>query len=487
MKKFCLVFVFLLVCPCFFVSCAKESVLDNYTININFDDETKTANVFQKVQVHNTSDNAFEHLCFHIHSNAFKEENIKSVTSKSNFEKVYYNGDSFGGIDIINVISSEADLNFNIEGEFQNYLEIELVEKLYPDENIIVEIEYVLTLPNIKHRFGFGENTINFGNFYPVLCVYEDSVGFVKNEYHAFGDPFYSKMANYEVIINYPSKYTLANTGIKLNESEKNEISSCQIQALNVRDFAFVLSEKFQVKSETVGDCEIIYFYTNDENADESLQTAVESFSFFENKFGDYPYKTLSVVQNDFVYGGMEYPNLVFISNDLNLQEEINYVIVHEIAHQWWYGMVGNNQFKEAWIDESLAEFSSALFFKYNPKNNLSYETITKNANACFEEFKNIYKKIYPELDTSMDRALNEFLTEPEYVNCVYVKGLVAFDILVHQNGEEKVCKMLKTFFKNFQNKQTTSNDLISYVNKYCSKLSGRFFEKFMDGEEVKL
>jgi len=56
-------------------------------------------------------------------------------------------------------------------------------------------------LPNINHRFGYGDNTVNFGNFYPVACVYENGKGFIQDLYHSNGDPFYSECSNYEVEI----------------------------------------------------------------------------------------------------------------------------------------------------------------------------------------------------------------------------------------------------------------------------------------------
>ena len=62
-------------------------------------------------------------------------------------------------------------------------------------------------------------------------------------------------------------------------------------------------------------------------------------------------------MKTPFIYGGMEYPNIVFISDSIDDESEYLKVIVHEIAHQWWYGIVGNNEIKEA------EEFLSKLGF----------------------------------------------------------------------------------------------------------------------------
>ena len=74
------------------------------------------------------------------------------------------------------------------------------------------------------------------------------------------------------------------------------------------------------------------------------------------------------MVQTDFSEGGMEYGALVYISLDVTDQLQYQGVIVHEIAHQWWYGLVGNNQILTAWIDEGLAEYCTAVFFETHPQ-----------------------------------------------------------------------------------------------------------------------
>src|SRR5699024_2251727 len=127
-------------------------------------------------------------------------------------------------------------------------------------------------------------------------------------------------------------------------------------------------------------------------------------------------------------------PRLVMISDAL-VEEDYDYVIAHEIAHQWWYGVVGNDEFNEAWIDESLTEFSTALFFGSHKEYGLNYNQIIDGANSNYKFFLKIYKKINSEVDTSMLRSLIDFKTEPEYVNNIYTRGIIMFDTLKQQLG----------------------------------------------------
>ena len=228
-----------------------------------------------------------------------------------------------------------------------------------------LEIKFGLTIPNCAHRFGYAENTLNLGNWYPIACVFEAGE-FVTDGYSANGDPFFSDVANYFVTFNYPSELKLACTGEKQGESIAKDISTVQIRATAVRDFACVFSEKFSVISSPNADCTINYFYYDDEKFEKHLQVCVDAVNTFNSLFGMYPYSVLNVVKSNFFQGGMEYPQLVYISDMIDNDSEYINVIVHEIAHQWWYGVVGNNECENAWIDEGLAEYSTALFYDKN-------------------------------------------------------------------------------------------------------------------------
>ena len=139
---------------------------------------------------------------------------------------------------------------------------------------------------------------------------------------------------------------------------EKYKGKSAQVYTYsleNARDFALVLSTRFRVVDRQVGKTKISYYYYDDTDPNKQLETAEEAISYFNKTFGEYPYATYSLVQTGLCFAGMEYPALAMISDELK-DEEKPRVIVHETAHQWWYGVVGNNQVEYAWLDEGVAE-----------------------------------------------------------------------------------------------------------------------------------
>ena len=259
----------------------EESKLSSYTIDIDFNDEEKTLSCSENVLYVNKTNTALNHLCFHLYPNAFREGAKASVVSLSDFIKAYPNGKSYGNIKIENVSvlnSTAISANiFSIEqptyseiaktlntspidenqyfvgGEDENILYVILKTPLYPNEKVDIKINFTVTLPNINHRFGYGNNTVNIANFYPIACVFNNG-DFDKSLYNSNGDPFYSDMANYFVNLKVPKSYVVSNTGNVVSKDEIDNKNLLNIEAKVVRDFAIVMSKEFKIMSETVGE-----------------------------------------------------------------------------------------------------------------------------------------------------------------------------------------------------------------------------------------
>ena len=484
MKKIVvIIFVCLMIFPLFFFGCSKENKqINSYDIVLNYDNLTQTAACHESVNYANLSENALSDICFHLYPKAFSENSKQTVVSNALKEKAYYDDNFYGNIEIQNVKIAQNDVEFNIDEN--DILQVLLSKTLYPDERVQIDIDFLLILPHINHRFGYGDNTVNFGNFYPIVCVYENGFGFKKDGYSSNGDPFYSDVANYHVTVNYDSKFLLASTG-EQSTTNRGETKSTKVIANNVRDFCFVLSEKFSCVEKQVGETKVKYFYYDDEDAEKSLQISCDALKTFNDMFGKYPYKQLCIVKSNFVHGGMEYPNLVMISDDISNHLDYEYVIVHEIGHQWWYGVVGNDEFDEGWVDESLTEYSTLLFFEQNRQYGLNYSDMINNANSAYKQFLGVYTKIYDNFDTSMNRKLNEFKTEPEYVNLVYTKGVLMYDTIRQMVGEKKFLKCLQKYFEKYKFKNVTGDELIEVFEKYANNDVGNIFRVWLNGDVV--
>ena len=456
--------------------------LTEYNIDLVFDDTDYSMTAHQTVSYYNNTGSILKNVQFHLYPQFFEEGNENLVVSSTKYNQAYPNGLSFANFNVDRVVVDNLEQNVEYFGEQQSILNVKLNSSLMPKERVKIKIDFNFSLGNCLHRFGYGENTINICNFYPIACVYENG-GFNTLGYNSNGDPFYSEMANYIVSLQLDKNFVVATSGTKTDEIQNEKTKTLKFKANLIRDFAIVLSKDFKVISKTINDTCVDYFYFNDTNADKSLQAGVDALDVFSKKFGDYPYKNFSIVQADFVYGGMEYPALIMVSEISNLDDYLN-VIIHETAHQWWYGMVGNDEYTYPWLDEALTEYSTILFYDLVDGYNLNHKDMVKSYKENYSLFYTVYTDVLGTLDTSM-RAVDKYSTEPEYTYCIYVKGVLMYESLYSLVGENSFYKSLKNYFEKNKYKNATPNDLIDSFSNTCKKDLTNFFDSWINGKVV--
>lgn len=477
-----LVTLFLVGCYCSQSIDDVSKTLSTYEMNIVYNDDDKTLQVEQQLTYKNSTDTMQNELCFHLYPKAFAFGAVNGPVGVLSKPKAYPNGESYGDIVINKVLENNNTGDYQLEGVDKNILKMRLHNSIAPDGETVVNFEYTVTLPNINHRFGYGNNTINVANFYPIIAVYENGE-WICDPYNYNGDPFYSDMANYKITLTAPKQLVVATTGDILSKTTNNDIITYNITAKAVRDYAFVMSEKFEVIETVFNNTKVMYYYYDDNNADEYLQVAVDSLKTFNNLFGEYPYSTLSVVKCNFVHGGMEYPNLVYISDAVSHKESYINVIVHEIAHQWWYGLVGSNAYRYPWLDEGLTEYSTILFYENNPQYGINEKEILQNTTSSYIAFVDLYNAVLGKVDTSMSRALHEYSTEPEYVYVTYIKGMLFFDSLRDVIGDKAFMKGLKQYCKNYKFKNVTPDHMIDTFERASRQRLDSFFDSWISGK----
>ena len=294
-KRFALPMMIILICIMLFSGCGFDNVvkkysknITSYTIEAEYNDIAQTVSAVETIKYINSYNVPLSYLKLNLYPNAFREGATYKTISTLDAVKAYPNGNSYGDITIQSVKLNGNNITVNVGGDDKNILTVEFASELYPDASNNIEITFMLTLPNINHRFGYGANTINLGNWYPIACVYENGEFFTK-PYSYNGDPFYSQIANYKVTFSCPQSYVIANTGVVEAENVANGVKTVTAKAKAVRDFALVLSNKFQVLSQEVGETTVKYYYYDDKNATTSLQTAVDSLNTFNDLIGEYP------------------------------------------------------------------------------------------------------------------------------------------------------------------------------------------------------
>jgi len=212
-------------------------------------------------------------------------------------------------------------------------------------------------IPRMAYRFGMWDGICALGSAFAVPAVWEDGA-FRTDAYAPVGDPFVTDCANYTVSVTVPEGYACAGSGWAETEKEKGEITF-RFSAPAIRDFALVISDRFASAQALEGGVLITACASDASHAREMLKAARKAVRVYESLWGEYPYQSFTLAEIHMPLGGMEYPALAMISSDELVQggRELEYLIAHETAHQWWYALVGSDGFHQPWQDEALCEF----------------------------------------------------------------------------------------------------------------------------------
>jgi aminopeptidase N len=357
-----------------------------------------------------------------------------------------------------------------------------LPQSLFPGDKVVLDIGFMVKIAKVNHRTGVTEHTVNLGDFYPILCG-EKNGGFYECAYYNIGDPFYQDVADYQLQLKLPKEYTVATTGEIVGEKTLESKKEYTMVATNARNFAIVASDSFKTISKEVNGKTLSYYYHTDQNAAESLAAAAESFAYFEETFGEYPYESYALAETGLCENGMDYTALSMIASDLSQTDRAR-AIVHETAHQWWGITVGNDQTENAWQDEGLCEYSAVCFFENYEKYGIMRETVVQDALREYRSYYDVYGSVLGRKDTAMTKHLKDYISGYEYKCLAYDKSVVMLDTLRKSVGDKKFFGGLKKYYKENALRMTIPEHLIGAYERTGVDANG-FFESFLNGKAI--
>lgn len=452
----------------------KEAAINRYTIDAVLDAENKVLTAEQQVMYMNNEDVELSELYFHIYTNAFRKQETAPFLF-DDFSRAYSRGFKPGYTEIASIELSKgrsrSTPEYSLQGEGDTILRIKLPEPLVPGDSISIQFKYKVIIPPAGDRFGYGDVNINMGNWYPIAAVYDDE-GWNLDKYYSVGDPFYSDVSDYIVNIKAPEEYIIAASGYLLEERAEGGYKNWKFHGSNMRDFAFVAGNNFLIAEDKVGDTVIksYYYKGHEKRGKEALDFGKRAIEIFNSTYGKYPYPTYSVVETEFP-SGMEYPGLVYIStmyyDNAYSADHLIYTTIHETAHQWWYGVVGNDQIDEAWLDEGFATYSEGIFTEkeYGRGNGeFYYEILEENAK------KDIEAGAY---DGVILKPLSRYENWNDYGPAVYTGGAVLLNEIRKQVGDKAFFEILQTYYDEYSFKIATTEDFLTV----CEKVSGKEFD----------
>ena len=340
-----------------------------------------------------------------------------------------------GEINILNVFSlnkPNIPLTFFVN-ETAQLLWIYLDAILEPHERAFFEIEFNSIIPDggydraNSHGSDVTSSRIyKFTSFYPMPCVYDDLDGWNLDPYLDSCDPFYYDMAYYNLSVEAPSGMVIAATGELVNSTNKG---STIVHEFNprypVREVTFAASKFFQSQSQLVNGVIVSTYYLQESNflwENFAIEHAKKALELFNNTFGSYPYPTLNIVEEYAFYLGMEYPLQVYIAKTINNDAYsistkrilIEKTIVHEVAHQWWYNLVGFDQVDWGFLDEGLTTWSTD-FYGRSYYQNWNYFQFTRYFDSVRTDTtpSRVNQSIYQIIESNLDFVFISYLKSP--------------------------------------------------------------------------
>ncbi|MFF4835957.1 M1 family aminopeptidase [Streptomyces sp. NPDC001315] len=236
-------------------------------------------------------------------------------------------------------------------------LRIALPTPLAQGQSATIGFDLGITVPSGADRFGYDGAFSFVGNALPVLAV-KDAAGWHLDPYTNNGESFYSLAADFKVTLDHPSTLLVPATGASVDTPGSSGRTVTTATAAKVRDFAWAAGPFTKISgTSTAGTPINIYSVSgiSSANAQSMLTTAKTAVDAHASRFGAYPYGELdAVIDNNFWFGGMEYPGFV-----LDLVSTT--ALTHEIGHQWWYGIVGDDEYNNPWLDEAFTDYATDL------------------------------------------------------------------------------------------------------------------------------
>jgi len=366
-------------------------------------------------------------------------------------------------VDVTDVSNPSISFPFNVYTSSQ-IMWVNLSETLVPQGRAQFIIQFNATIPdggidraNSHGSDGTQSRIYKFASFYPIPCVYDIEDNWNIDPYLTTGDPFYFDMAYYNFFIEAPSGMIVAATGNLEEKLDKGATTWYHFNPIYpVREVTFSASRYFQVQSKISNGVNVsTYFLPKDALlwSNYALNHAEAALILFNTSFGTYPYPTLNIVEEYTTFGGMEYPNQVYISESidswgypLDVQRRLlEKIIIHEACHQWWYNLVGNDEVDVGFLDEGLTCWSTDYYGEYY-YGDWEYFQYTRYIDSV---------RVYYELNglsSKINQTVYECLaTNTDYYYVAYSKAPLIFETLRQYLGLPDFLEGLKLYFESHQ------------------------------------
>jgi hypothetical protein len=364
----------------------------SYTIDVRLDATERTLAGRETVTWRNLQATATRELWFHLYWNAWRNDRSTWMLEDRSRDRAgrpakKIRDEDWGWIEVdsVTLLGEALPTRFAAPDDGNPHdrtvMVVELPIEVPPGESVTVDLAFRAKIPRTFARTGFRGDFYFFAHWFPILGVYETE-GWNCRQYHAATE-YYSDYGVYRVAMTVPDRFVLGATGRETDRrSNPDGTVTYTHEQADVHGFAWTASPDYRVAEERFEetglppvDVRLLYQPEHQDQVERHIAAARAALLRYGTWYGPYPYGHVTVVDPAWGSGagGMEYPTLFTCGTRLYApieNDQPESVTVHEAGHQFWYGIVGNDEFEHAWLDEGLNTFSTmrTLDATYEPR-----------------------------------------------------------------------------------------------------------------------
>ena len=472
----------------------------NYRIEARLTPASKTVHGEETLTWRNIMKVSATELQFHLYMNAFRNE--KSTFRKEGTVRIRNFNSKLkppGGVDILEMnLADGASLLDSIEyihpdddnAEDSTVIRVPLPEPVQPGESVTLNIKFETRMPRIVARTGVRGKFFFMGQWFPKVGVWQENGRWNCHQFHANSE-FFSDYGVYDVRLTVPKEFIVGATGIRTDESETDSTKTLTYHAEDVHDFAWTAWPDFRIEERKVEGVAVRLLYApeNSMNVERYFDAIGNALKYFGQWYMPYPYPNLTIVDGP-VYAqqamGMEYPTLITGGSIWHGPKGVKIapeeVTVHEFGHQYFYGILGSNEFEEAWLDEGFNSYATSRVMNKAYGKHASMLDMLGFKGGDLDMMRAGY----------LSNAKKDIVVKPAwqyktggYGTFSYNKPAVLLTTLERYLGAEVMSKIMKTYFARFKFTHPTTRDFIAVVNEIAPQNMDWYFQQALFDSRV--
>lgn len=449
-----------------------------YYMEIDMDVNTNRFTGVQKLEYTNNSPDELDKVFYHLYFNAFQPGSMMDVRSRTIDDPDRRVGDRISKLSddeigyqkILSLKQNGKEVTYKVEG---TVLEVSLNEPIKPGQKVTFDMNFEGQVPVQIRRTGRDNAEgvrYTMTQWFPKLAEY-DYQGWHADEY--IGREFYGVWGDFEVKISIDKDYVVGGTGYLQNPLEighgyedkgqtvkqkvKNGKLTWHFVAPNVHDFAWAADPDYIHDKLTMKNGMELHFFhqkgQNEENWEKLMPLAEKAFEYANKHFGQYPYKQFSVIQGG--DGGMEYPMSTMITG---MRGSLLGVTVHEAMHDWYHGVLGNNEALHPWMDEGFTSYATSRIISHIAGRDTAEETIE---NLGMPANGGYLRLATSGVEEPLSTHSDHYHLNGAYGAAAYSKGSVWMSQMGYVIGEKALNKGLLEYFETWKFKHPNPNDVL--------------------------